>query len=137
MTKKIELQGLLFIAAFSVVFELTVNIVLDLKYHLYGYFKVDTIDIEGFIAVFGLYPAGGMIVANYFPYGKKVKIVLFLLVSSLLSTGYEYLSVKSGYFYHSGWKYWWSLALYPFLILIVIGAVKVFQYVSNKDKVSR
>lgn len=111
---------------FALVFELIVNIYLDLKLDWYGYFKKG-VQWGSMIAIFGIYPAANTIFLNYYQYMEKVKQKFWYIIGcSVLAVVYEWLAEKSGYFYYHQWKLWYSAILYPIIFFIL---VLVFKFV--------
>lgn len=105
---------------FALCFVLIVDIFLDLKLDWYGYFQKG-VQAQSLIAIFGLYPSVNIIFLNYFPFKKGLgpKSYYILLWSALIVL-FEWASVKSGYFYHNEWKYWYSaIVAYPIILIIL------------------
>lgn len=102
---------------FGLYFEAMVNIYLDLKYDLYGYFQkgVDWITL---LPLLGIYPPLSYLVLNFFPAGKGFfRIALYLLAWDALAVAYEYIAIQNGVFYYNGWIWWYSAILYPPIFL--------------------
>jgi len=112
---------------YSMFIGLFVDVLLDLKLHLYGYFSPG-IQITGFLPIIILFPASGLMFVNFFPYSKSLlQKVLYIVYWSLLCIIYEFFSVKSGYFYHSGWNYWYSGLAYPLLLIFQLTNIYLFR----------
>jgi hypothetical protein len=104
---------------FGMFFELIVNVYLDLKYDLYGYFNKG-VDWETLIIIFGVFPQLNYLVLNFYPYSKGLmRLLIYLLTWDILAVGYEQLSILAGFFYYNGWKWWYSAIAYPPIILIL------------------
>ncbi len=117
--KKITMSEAYTTALFVLTLGLTTDIILDLEYNLYGHFNKG-VDFLGILAVFGIYPSSNIIMLNYFPYHKHLKAkILYILIASGAYLFYEWLSLKSGYFYYTVWKLWYSALCYPLLISII------------------
>lgn len=105
---------------FVLVVGMTADVILGLYYNFYGHFSKGP-DLPGFLTVFGIYPAFNTILLNYFPYHKKLwDRVLYIAISSGACLVYEWLSLKSGAFYYTVWKLWYSAICYPILITIMV-----------------
>lgn len=116
--KKIAMIEVYSISLFVLTFGLTIDINLDLKYNFYGHFNIGP-DPLGFLTIFGIYPSSNIIMLNYFPYQKHLKVkILYILIASGAYLFYEWLSLKSGSFYYTVWKLWYSALCYPVLISI-------------------
>lgn len=112
---------------FSIVLGFTIDVTLDLKYHLYGYFQPG-VQFMGFLPILGLFPSAGILYMNFFPYKKSVlKKLTYTIAWSIFCLAFEYLSIQSGYFYHNGWKYWHSSLTYPLLFYIHLLHLKGFR----------
>ncbi|WP_307784789.1 CBO0543 family protein [Neobacillus cucumis] len=112
---------------FAMTLQDNVDIYLDLKLDLYGYFTKGT-QWEALIAIIGIYPAITTIFLNYYPVHRKVIHKLgYIFVWSGFAVLYEYAAVKSGYFYHNGLTYWYSALCYPILFYILIFTLKIVR----------
>ncbi|WP_010098645.1 CBO0543 family protein [Ornithinibacillus scapharcae] len=104
---------------FSIVFQLIVDMILEFKYNYYGYFEYG-VDYLTFIVIFLIYPPLNIIYLNYFPLeNSHWKKLLYIILWCAFSIGYEYLSVRYGFFYYENWKLWYSAIIYPFVYLII------------------
>jgi hypothetical protein len=120
-------------SAFAVMFQLFVDIYLDLKLDLYGYFNKG-VDELGFVYEFGIFPASSIIFLNFWAALKGFwpkSIYLFACVN--VATFYEYLALKSGYLYYNGWKLWYSFLEYPLLFMILIGNWHLLQRLHQRS----
>lgn len=104
---------------FSAFFQVMVDVYLDLKYDLYGYFEKGVQFRTSFV-IFGIFPAVNIIILNYFPFHDDVKRKgIYILAWTVFLLFYEWGSVKSGYFYYNGWKLWYSALCYPTILTIL------------------
>jgi hypothetical protein len=130
--KRISGIEILTTTLFSLYLEVMANVFLDLKYDLYGYFSKG-VDWQGLIYALGIYGQVNIIFLNSFPYKKKfLQKVIYILVWSVLADILELLFLWSKTFYYHGWKYWYSMIIYPILFLILIGFHKYVRYLLNK-----
>ena len=103
---------------FALLFQKQVDIFLALKYHLYGY--IGEIRFANVIINYGLFSAVNIILLNYYPFKKSLRTKAYYILSwDAFLVAFEWATVKSGYFYHNGWKYWYSAVLNPIIILIL------------------
>jgi hypothetical protein len=124
MPKKLTAIEIFSTCMFAVVFELIVDIYLDLKLDWYGYFKKG-VQWGSLIAIFGIYPAANAIFLNYYQYMRNVaQKLLYITGCSVFSVVYEWLADVSGYFYQNQWKLWYSAIVYPFIYLILLTILK-------------
>ncbi|MED1471734.1 CBO0543 family protein [Bacillus salipaludis] len=127
MPKKLTKIEIFSTCMFAMVFELIVNIYLDLKLDWYGYFKKGT-QWGSLIVIFGIYPSANAIFLNYYQYMKNVaKKFWYIIGCSVFAVVYEWVAEKSGYFYYHQWKPWYSAILYPFIFLILVAVLKVVR----------
>lgn len=121
---RIEIFSTIF---FALTLQDNVDIYLDGKYDLYGYFTKG-IQWKTLIAIIGIYPAITIIYLNYYPSDKQWPFKLvYILGWSGFAVLYEYAAVKSGYFYHNGWTYWYSAISYPILFFILALVLKIVR----------
>lgn len=101
------------------IFQLLVDIFLDVKYELYGYFEYG-VDWLSLIPIFGIYPALNIIFLNYYPFsGEAMKKVIYIIGWAVFALVYEWSSVQAGWFYYNGWKLWYSALCYPAIYFIL------------------
>lgn len=112
---------------FSIVLQLITDIYLEFKYKLYGYFSPGPDYITLWI-VFIIYPAVNIIFLNYFPItGSLFRKIIYILIWSAFAIGYEWLATKTGLFYYTGWKLWYSIPVYPILYLLLLFNYKLIK----------
>lgn len=131
--KQLSLQEMYATSLFTAVLQLITDVFLDLGYDLYGYFGKG-VDSLALIVIFGVYPAINILFLNFYPYKKSfVGKCIYILCWSVFSVFYEWLSIKSGYFYHNGWNYWYSALCYPILFGILILNLYVFRKMNHSN----
>lgn len=129
--KRLSKCEIYIITLFSIVIGFTTDITLDLKYNLYGYFTPG-VQFLGFLPILLLFPTSGVLFMNFFPYQKSlIRKLLYIIGWSIFSLFYEFLSIKSGYFYHNGWKYWHSALTYPVLFWLHLTHFKIIRRYIN------
>lgn len=125
--KKLPRNELYAIALFSIVIGFFTDITLDLKYHMYGYFSPG-VQFGGFLPILLLFPTSGILFMNFYPYKKTlIKKLIYISCWIIFCLIFEYFSVKSGYFYHVTWKYWYSFITYPFLFLVHLIHLRLYR----------
>ena len=128
--KKLNKLEMLDISVFTLLLQITVDLILDVKFNLYGYFN-DGVDLISFITFIGIYPAFSIITVNYYPYKKSlIKQLFYVLIVSLFCLGYELLSLHTKYFYHRTWSLLYSALCYPIFIFILA----IYLSLNNKVK---
>lgn len=116
--KKLSRSEQYTVVLFSILLGLITDVLLDIKYHLYGYISPG-VQFLGFLPILIFFPVSGVVFINFFPFKKSFTNKLFYIFSwTVFSLFFEYLSVLSGYFYHNGWNYLYSAISYPFLLLL-------------------
>jgi len=121
---------------FALYLEALVNVFLDFKYDLYGYFSKG-VDWRGLFYGFGIFGQVSIVYLNYFPYNKKLMSkVIYIIGWSVFAYIYELLFLWSKTYYYNGWKYWYSLIIYPILYLILMYFHKYVLFLLKKYKQS-
>lgn len=133
MRKRLTKMEIYATAIFALLFGITTDVVLDLHYNVYGYFD------KGFqwkklLALFMYFPATNLLFLNYYPWNKSfLKRLLYFLVWTLFSITFEWLSLKTYFFYYNGWKLWYSGVLYPFIFLTLLINLKFIQRINDRS----
>jgi hypothetical protein len=139
MPKKLTKIEIFSTCMFATVFELLVNIYLDLKLDWYGYFKKGA-QWGSLIVISGIYPASNAIFLNYYQYMKNgAQKFWYIMGCSVFAVIYEWLAEVSGYFYYNQWKLWYSAIIYPFLFWILLAVLKLVRNLINSqyERISR
>jgi hypothetical protein len=119
MPKRLKRVDMLVIILFALVFQQQVDIYLNFKYNLYGFFS-HGVDWLSLIPILGLFPAAILIFFNFYPWNNRKRSIIYVFCVTVVLIVFEYFSLLSGYFYYNGWKLWWSVVEYPFLLYINI-----------------
>ncbi|SDQ67166.1 hypothetical protein SAMN05216232_3014 [Virgibacillus subterraneus] len=124
----IEIYGTILI---SIVLHLLIDIFLDLKYNLYGYFDKG-VDSKTLIFTFGIYPAVNIIIVNLYPlvHGILSK-TLYILIATIFALSYEVALLFVNIFYHNEWRLWYSAIIYPFLLILLFLNRKFLKHLAN------
>lgn len=108
------------------------DLYLDVKLDYYGFFEkgVDWAYLPIFVVV---YPAANILFLNFYPFKKsRTKRLLYIAIWTILTTGFEYLSLHTNVFYHHEWKLWYSFISYPFLYWILLMNLRVIRLLAKK-----
>jgi hypothetical protein len=125
--KRLKKSELYAIALFSIVLGFSTDITFDLKYNLYGYFT-SGVQFAGFFPILLLFPSSGVLFMNFYPFRKSSLYQFsYIFCWTIFCLIFEFLSIKSGYFYHNGWKYWHSAITYPFLFSLHLLQLRFFR----------
>lgn len=129
--KHIMRQEIYATALFSFLLGMISDTIFDLKYDLYGYFEKG-VQFKGFLAIAGLFPACGILYLNFYPKRKSVlQKIMYILLWTAFCLVYEWTAIESGFFYHNGWKYWYSAIIYPILLWLHLIHLSVFQHLHH------
>ncbi|AIE61752.1 CBO0543 family protein [Bacillus methanolicus] len=102
------------------------------KYDMYGFFDPYFLDAKTLLIVLGIYPAATMLIINWYPFNRSFIIKFFyIIVWSVFSTFYEWLTLKMGYLYHHHWNLWLSAVSYPFLYAALLGNLKFIRWLEH------
>lgn len=125
--KRLTKNELYAICLFSIVLGLTVDIILGLKYHVYGYF-VPGVQFLGFLPALFLFPTAGILYMNFYPFNKSfIYKSFYIFYWTMFCLIFEYLSLLSGYYYHNEWNLWYSAFVYPILFILHLLHLKVYR----------
>lgn len=119
--KKLSRLEMYVTSLFSVYFACQVDVYLNLKLNLYGYF-LPGVDYRTLIILWGLYPAFSIIFLNLYPYAlSRFYKLAYILMMSFLCVFLEWVySREFGFFYHADWKLIHSMFAYPFILGILL-----------------
>ncbi|WP_102346660.1 CBO0543 family protein [Bacillus sp. Marseille-P3661] len=113
----IEIYATFFFAYFL---GITTDLILDLKYNLYGYYK-DGVQITSIIYLISIYFSVSTLFLNHFPYkGILLTKGIYIMAWSVFSIVYESIIVRTNLFYYNGWKLSYSASLYPIIFTILV-----------------
>lgn len=118
---------------FALVFGINVDMVLNFKYHLYGYFGKG-FQWLGFVGEFLYFIPVSILFLNFYPFkGTNQKKLFYILAWSAGSSIIEYFVEMTHFFNYTGWKLWYSIILYPFIFLILVTHLRVVRRLINMD----
>ena len=125
--KRLNANQVVHIWMFTIAFQLSFDVFIELKYFAYWYFSKG-IDWQGIIPHLLLIPPVNMIFLNWFPYKNKFRSqALYIIAFTITILIYEKLTLLPepwGYFHYGWWKLWMAAIIDPFLLLIVLGYYK-------------
>lgn len=128
---KIEIYATTFFALFAGV---TTDEILDIHYNLYGYFH-EGFQWRGLIGSFLYFIPTSILFLNYFPLGRSIlKKVMYILGCSIISVAIEWVVLQTEFFYHNGWKIWYSGLLYPLIYSMLIVNFCLVKKLSKQEK---
>jgi len=114
---KIEIYATSF---FAFTYGVTVDMILDLHFDLYGYFE-EGFQWLGLIAIFLYFPSISVLFLNLYPIkSNKRKKVLYILGWTVFSIIFEWFCLHTRFYYYNGWKLWYSALAYPIIFSILL-----------------
>jgi hypothetical protein len=108
---------------FTIAFQLTFDIFIDLKYHGYWYITkgIDWIAFPGYTM---LIPPINIMFLNRFPFKSSlIKKITYFGVWELFLLSYELIALLPepwGFFHYGWWNIWHSAIINPVLLLILV-----------------
>ncbi|TVY08639.1 hypothetical protein FPZ49_17595 [Paenibacillus cremeus] len=133
MPKKLSSIELFSTCMFAMVLQQIVDNVFDLLLDWYGYFAPG-IQWPYLIVSIGIYPAVNAIFLNYYQFTRSFAQRFWYIVGwCVFAVVYEWLAIKSGYFYHHQWKLWHSAIVYPFLFLTLLMILSLVRGMVKKS----
>ncbi|WP_409305002.1 CBO0543 family protein [Peribacillus sp. SCS-155] len=118
---------------FAIGLHLIIDIFFDVKYGLYGYFDPKVVNWAMLGVTFGIYPAVNVIFLNFYPFHQTLlRKGWYIVMCSAFAVFYEWIAVKTDFFYHSGWKLIYSALMYPLLFLGLLGNYFFIMKLKNK-----
>jgi len=116
---------------FAILYNALVDVYLDLRLDLYGYFNKGPDYQMGFVLV-GILPPFSMIFLNRFPFGEKILTILrYILIWTIIAVVYDFLAQKSGLLYYRKWSLLHSALCYPFVLTITALNLKLLRLLSK------
>ncbi len=132
MPKRLTKAEMLYCSFFAISFQQLIDVYLDLKLNLYGYFNKG-VDWGYIFIILGLFPAFNCIFLNFFPLKKSlIKKSFYIGIWTIFCTLYEMLSIHLSYFYYHGWSIWYSVPMYPTLFIVNLLSLKFFRRLSEE-----
>ncbi|MDY0395449.1 hypothetical protein ACFSMW_10570 [Virgibacillus halophilus] len=133
--KRLTKNQMIHVWTFTIVFQMVVDYIIDIKYHGYWYFDKAP-EWRDLLAVTVLIPPVNMIFLNWYPFDKGIyKRVLYLAIWVLAITFYELVALLPepwGYFNYGWWHTWYSAIVNPFLLISVILYYKWIKKIENE-----
>jgi hypothetical protein len=119
---------------FALLFGINVDLVLNFKYHLYGYFG-NGFQWMGFIGEFLYFIPVSILFLNYYPFkGTNQHKLFYILAWTAGSSIIEYLVERTHFFNYTGWKLWYSICIYPIVFLILVIHLRVVRRMIKIDR---
>lgn len=114
---------------FTIAYQMTFDLYVDIKYHGYWYFTKD-IDWEAFLAHKVLVPPVNLMFLNWYPFKRMLwEQVRYLVFWEICLLAYELLTLLPqpiGYFHYGWWNIWYSALINPILLITLLTYYKKF-----------
>ncbi len=129
--KRLTLNQIVHIWAFTIAFQQSFDIIIEFKYHGYWYFDKE-IDWVGILPHTILIPPVNMMFLNWYPFKEKIIkqcfYILLWVISILVYETITLLPQPWGYFHYGWWTIWHSAVIDPILFLILL---KYYKWISK------
>jgi len=133
--KNLTTNQIIHIWLFTIAFQQTFDIFVDLKFNGYWYFTKNE-DWEGLPAHIALLPPINMMFLNWYPFKstitQKILYLFFWEIGTLLYEVITLIPEPWGFFNYGWWNLWYSVVLNPILFIILLGLYKWICSVENK-----
>lgn len=116
---------------FAYAYGLTTDLIFNMHFHLYGYFQ------KGFqwLGLFGIilyFPSISLLFLNFYPSDKKIiKKAFYIILWTIFSVTFEWISVFTEFFYYNGWKLGYSAILYPIIFIVLVVNMRFIQRIKR------
>lgn len=134
MNKRLPVSEIYTTVVFGLLVQALVDTYASFEYKAWGFFKMDRAEFKALWIILGIYPIFSSMIINWFPYHKAWwKKFLYLIAWAAFSTGYEWLSVKSGIIWHKNWNLLYSFMLYPAIYYMLTLHVRFYKRLRQKN----
>jgi hypothetical protein len=118
---------------FTIAYQMLFDVILDLKYHMYGYFG-EGVDGEAYFIIFGIFPQVSYIFLTAYPWrSRKLHRFLYIMFWTVITMVYQEFAVLTGMFYRTTWEVWWEIPLSPILFWIIVLHLRFFDWLKKAD----
>lgn len=127
MPKKLSKIEIYATSFFALTYGITTDMILDLHYNLYGYFK-EGFQWLGLLAIFMYFPSISVLFLNLYPIKSNKGIrIIYIIAWTVFSLGFEWFCLQTKFFYYNGWKLWYSAIAYPIIFSILLFNLKIVR----------
>ena len=128
---KIEIYATSF---FAFTYGITVDMILDIHYDLYGYFEKG-FQWLGLLAIYLYFPSISVLFLNLYPIKRKMLVkISYILGWTLFSILFEWFCLHTKFYYYNGWKMWYSALVYPLIFSILLCNLMFVRYLIKQPK---
>ncbi|MDQ1913276.1 CBO0543 family protein [Paenibacillus sp. GD4] len=111
MPKRLSKQEIYITWGWMACLTLITDLLFGATLDLYDFVESD-ITVADIILQVTLPPSIGVIFLNFIP-KKTLHFIIFLIVVTFVSSLYEWVATETGYLIFKGWKWWYSIPVYP------------------------
>ncbi|MGV3463744.1 MAG: CBO0543 family protein [Heyndrickxia sp.] len=132
MPKRLSFAEMYYTSYFAILFNVLVDVYLDFRLDLYGYFNKGP-DYQMVFVLVGIFPPISIIYLNGFPYDKKLFLkLLYIFIWLVIAIIYDYLSLKCGLLYYKNWSLLYSALCYPPILIITALNLRLIRWLTQK-----
>ncbi|OOP68602.1 hypothetical protein BWZ43_09485, partial [Heyndrickxia oleronia] len=89
-------------------------------------------DWGGLLSTFLYFPSISYLFLNFFPFKKRLlRKIYYVLGWSIFSIIFEWFTLKTGFFYYTEWKIWYSGLLYPLIFSSLVLNMKFVKRINQ------
>ncbi|XEC97361.1 CBO0543 family protein [Paenibacillus tarimensis] len=135
MKKHIKKSELYTTIIFGLLASLLVDTYASFRFEAWGFFEKGKAEFSVLLILLGIYPAAAAMIVNWYPYKSRWWLKLaYILGWTICSTGYEWLTLKTGILWHVHWNLFYSLLLYPAIYYMLIVHVRIYRWLQKYEK---
>ncbi|MGM0874626.1 MAG: CBO0543 family protein [Bacillota bacterium] len=133
MKKRLKISEIYTTVIFALLACTIVDAFASIRFKAWGFFEVEKAEFTVLLILLGIYPAAAAMIINWFPYnyGWWQKLC-YLMAWAVLSTVYEWLTIKVGILWHINWNLLYSFVLYPFIYYMLILHVRLYRLIKQR-----
>lgn len=132
--KRISIMEMYTTSFFALFLATMSELFLDIKLELYGFFETG-VDWEYILIYIFIYPAVNILFLNFYPFQKLLlNKAGYVLLWTILTTLFEYLSLQTEVYYYKEWKLEYSMMCYPFIYVVLILNLNLIRKLSPRSK---
>lgn len=132
--KRLSVLEMYTTSLFASLFGVVTDLYLGVKLNLYGYLD-KSINWEYILIVLFIYPAANILYLNFYPHSSNfLKKALYIILSTCLVGGAEYISIHTNIFNYRGWNIGYSLLAYPIIFIILASNLKLTRKLARGRK---
>ncbi|WP_053071839.1 CBO0543 family protein [Ornithinibacillus contaminans] len=133
LPKRLTLIEIYSTTVFAILFNALVDVYLDLKLDLYGYFKKGA-DYEMILVLIGIFPFFNYLYLNGFPFMKRLRLKIgYIAVWTVIAVFYDWLAIQAKLLYFNNWTLVYSAIAYSLIYIILLINIIFIKWLRKKD----